>query len=229
MATSDSGIVTTLISAARQSKRKSAEDEHDEQRAQDQRRASGGRCASSTKLAGRKMVVSISMPGSPGRISSMASSTPSVTSRVLPHGSFSTMSMRPGPSLITASPVSGWWSVATSATSPMRSDGRPAPRRTTSARSVGRDDRQHVADPEPLVGRVDEPAGADEPALARLQDARRRGPRRSTSITWSSDTSLPLELLRLDLRPASGLDALAPDRRRSPRPGTRSSRARIFQ
>ena len=52
------------------------------------------------KVAGRKMVVSISMPGRPGRISSMAASTPLVTSRVLAQGKLSTISSRPGPSLI---------------------------------------------------------------------------------------------------------------------------------
>ena len=43
--------------------------------------------------------------GEAGRIWSMASSTPWVTSSVLPHGNFSTMSIRPGPSLMTASPI----------------------------------------------------------------------------------------------------------------------------
>jgi hypothetical protein len=61
----------------------------------------------SMKVAGRKIVGSISMPGRPGSSSSSASSTPRVTSSVLAQGSFSTMSMRPGPSFTTASPVSG--------------------------------------------------------------------------------------------------------------------------
>ena len=77
--------------------------------------------ASSMKVAGRKMVVSISIPGRPGRISSMAASTPFVTSTVLPQGNFSTMSSRPGPSLITASPIIGQVSSTTSATSSRRS------------------------------------------------------------------------------------------------------------
>ena len=62
------------------------------------------------------------------------------------------MSMRPGPSLMTASPMSGWWSSTTSATSPRR-NGLPSRSSTrTWARSSGVDDRQDVPDPEPLVG-----------------------------------------------------------------------------
>jgi hypothetical protein len=57
----------------------------------------------------------------PGRISSIAASTPRVTSRVLAQGSFSTISIRPGPSLMTASPKSGQVSHTTSPTSPRRS------------------------------------------------------------------------------------------------------------
>ena len=45
-------------------------------------------------VAGRKIVVSISMPGRPGRSSSSALSTPRVTSSVFAHGSFSTISMQ---------------------------------------------------------------------------------------------------------------------------------------
>ena len=59
----------------------------------------------SMKVAGRKICASISMPGSPGRNSSRAASTPRVTASVLAQGNFSTMSMRPGPSLMTASPM----------------------------------------------------------------------------------------------------------------------------
>ena len=43
----------------------------------------------------------------------MASSTPWVISRVLAHGSFSTTSSSPGSPLMTASPISGWWSSTT--------------------------------------------------------------------------------------------------------------------
>ena len=53
------------------------------------------------------------VPPAPGR--------PRVTWRVLASGNFSTTSSRPGPSPKTASPISGWWSSTTSATSPRRS------------------------------------------------------------------------------------------------------------
>ena len=72
---------------------------------------------SSMKVAGRKMEESTSTPGRPGRISASACSTPRVTSMVFAHGSFSTMSISPSPSLITASPISGWWPSTRSATS----------------------------------------------------------------------------------------------------------------
>ncbi len=62
---------------------------------------------SSMKVAGRKIVSSILMPVRPGFSSSNAASTPCVTSRVFAHGSFSTMSISPGPSLMTASPTRG--------------------------------------------------------------------------------------------------------------------------
>lgn len=69
-------------------------------------------------VAGRKIAESISMPCNPGSSSASAASTSRVSSRVLPHGNFSTMSIRPGPSLMTASPMSGWWSMSTLATWP---------------------------------------------------------------------------------------------------------------
>ena len=72
------------------------------------------------KVAGRKMVESTSTPLRPGRRPSNAASTFRVTSRVLPQGCFSTISSRPGPSLITASPIGAGWPIRTSATSAIR-------------------------------------------------------------------------------------------------------------
>ena len=63
---------------------------------------------SSMNVAGRKIVVSKCMPGRPGSIDLRAASTPWVTLRVLPHGSFSTTSSSPGRPSITASPMIGW-------------------------------------------------------------------------------------------------------------------------
>ena len=96
-----------------------AEDEHDEKGPEDQRRRQMMDRLLDEARRSEDGGVDLHA-GQPGRISSMAFSTPLVTSRVLPHGSFSTTSMRPGPSLITASPASGGAPVATSATSPMR-------------------------------------------------------------------------------------------------------------
>ena len=72
------------------------------------------------KVAGRKIVESISMPGSPGFRAASASSTPRVTSSVFAHGSFSTIIIRPRSSLMTASPTSGQVSHTTWPTSPRR-------------------------------------------------------------------------------------------------------------
>ena len=72
---------------------------------------------SSMKVAGRKIVASILMPADPASSSSSAASTPRVTSRVFAHGSFSTMSISPWPSLMTASPTSGHVPRSRSATS----------------------------------------------------------------------------------------------------------------
>ena len=72
-------------------------------------------------VAGRKISESISIPGSPGFSDSSAASTPRVTSSVLAQGSFSTIIIRPGPSLMTASPIIGQVSQTTLATSPMLS------------------------------------------------------------------------------------------------------------
>ena len=63
----------------------------------------------SMNSAGRKMWLSMWIPGRPGRIWSSAWSTPRVTSRVFAHGNFSTTMSRPWWSLMTASPKSGWW------------------------------------------------------------------------------------------------------------------------
>ncbi len=73
--------------------------------------------ACSMKVAGLKIVESISMPGRPGFNSASTFSTPRVTSSVLAHGSFSTIIIRPTPSLMTASPMSGQVSHFTTATS----------------------------------------------------------------------------------------------------------------
>ncbi len=117
-AISDNGMIVALISATRHSYRKKS-------RMITTRTAPTSSDSVrllievSMKVAGRKMVVSISMPFNPGRISLIASSTPLVTSRVFAQGSFSTISINPSPWLMTASPKSGQVSQTTSATSLM--------------------------------------------------------------------------------------------------------------
>ena len=78
------------------------------------------------KVAGRKIVESISTPAQRrARAPPAPPRRRRVTSSVLPQGCFSTMSRRPGPSLMTASPMGGGWPSTTCATSPRRS-GRAA-------------------------------------------------------------------------------------------------------
>ena len=161
--------------------------------------------------AGRKIVVSIAIPVRPGRRSSSASSTPLVTSRVLAQGNFSTTSSRPGPSLITASPISGWWSSTTFATSPS-AEGLAVAFVDGDLGQVGRRyDRLDVPDREPLVGRVDEPAGADHRAVRELQEPGVERRPRCASMTLSSETSLGAHQLG-STSTVHLLQPLAPDR-----------------
>ena len=93
-AISDSGIATTLINAARHSKR-NAPSTRMTSRHPISKALVRFLSASSMKVAGRKMWASISIPGRPGFSAARAASTPRVTSSVLAHGSFSTIIMRP--------------------------------------------------------------------------------------------------------------------------------------
>jgi hypothetical protein len=79
----------------------------------------------SMNVAGRKMRESTSTPGIAGFSASRPASTPRVTSRVLAPGCFSTISISPMPSLITASPIGGGEPSTISATSPIRSVAPP--------------------------------------------------------------------------------------------------------
>ena len=119
-ASRDSGIATTQISAVRHSNRNATSTSTTRMQPSS---SAWDRLSMevSMKLAGRKILVSISTPGSPGFIASRAASTPRVTSSVLPQGNFSTISIRPGPSLMTASPTIPCGPYSTFATSPSSS------------------------------------------------------------------------------------------------------------
>ena len=104
-ATSESGIEMALINATRHSKRKRIKISTTRRNPMTIARPRLV-IEVSTKVAGRKISVSTAMPSSPGAMSLSAASTARVTSSVLPHGSFSTMSISPRPSLMTASPTS---------------------------------------------------------------------------------------------------------------------------
>ena len=180
-------------------------------------------------VAGRKIVVSISMPGSPGCSSSSAVlDAARHLQRVRPRELLDDEHAGPGPSLMTASPISGWWSVTTLA-DVAQAERRCRPRSTTGtwARLVRRRDRQHVADAQALVRRVDEPAGADDGALGVLQQP---GVER---VGGGVHHLVERDAVARRARPGRpGRGAAAS---RSPQiatfatPGTRSSRARIFQ
>ncbi|MCG3163696.1 MAG: hypothetical protein JMDDDDMK_05141 [Acidobacteria bacterium] len=93
--------------------------------------------ATSMKVAGRKIVESISTSFKPGRSALSAASTLRDTSSVLPVGCFSTISSRPGPSLMIASPMGGGNPSITSATA-LNCSGAPLRKATgMRARSCG--------------------------------------------------------------------------------------------
>ena len=80
------------------------------------------------EVAGRNRSFSTEIPSSPGASVSRVASTAVVTSRVLASGNFWITRIRVG-SPSTASPMSGWWSSTTSATSPRpATGGRPLDR-----------------------------------------------------------------------------------------------------
>ncbi len=136
-AISDNGIAVTLTSAVRHWNRKTLSTRTTRKQPSSSARLRLPR-DSSMNEAGRNRVVSTAIPVRPGCSSLSASSTPRVTSSVLPHGSFSTISISPGPPLMTASPISCWWSSTTVATSASFRGGSPSRSSSgTWARSAG--------------------------------------------------------------------------------------------
>ena len=117
---------------------------------------------------------------------------------------FSTISSRPGPSLITASPIGGGDPSTTVATSPRRSGAPFRDATTIDARSADRLDRRRVRDRQALIRRVEEAAG--------LQRRRRRRPRaspRRASRRWRAADR--------DRRAPAAADRAGPRSRRSRR------------
>ena len=135
-AINDSGIAVRLMSAVRQSNKKTIRITTTSTHPMNSawlRLLS----ARSMNVAGRKMVGSTSTSFSPGRSASSAASTRRVTSSVFPSGCFSTINNSPGPSLMIASPIGGGEPMTTSATSPSRI-GVPSRKSTTDrAKSSG--------------------------------------------------------------------------------------------
>ena len=134
--TSERGMASTLIKAVLQSKR------NDTSTIPTKMQPKSRACSRfprdrSMNVAGRKMAASISTSWRPGLRASSAESTCRVTMSVLPQGCFSTMSKRPGPSLITASPMAGEASCDLGDTSPSRIGG-PSRKHRGTARSSAR-------------------------------------------------------------------------------------------
>ena len=131
-------------------------------------------------VAGRKMVGSMSTPFNPGFRSSMAFSTCLVTSSVLPVGCFSTISSRPSPSLITASPIGGGKPILDVGDITQTQGSTVAEGDRGLGEVFGLVDGREVADGDSLVGHVDEPAAGDGRRVGdRLDDGVERR-RRST-------------------------------------------------
>ena len=94
VATSDSGIVSRLISATRHSNRNSPQDDHDQDEAEHERLGEvGDRQLDEVGLLEHPRVELD--PGQAGLQILQAWSTPAVICRLLAHGSFSTTSSRP--------------------------------------------------------------------------------------------------------------------------------------
>ena len=135
-ATSDSGMAVRLMTAVRQSNRNVSKISTTNPQPMPRAfvRLSMAR---SMKVAGRKIVASISTSFRPGRSDSIAASTCFVSSRVFACGCFSTINRRPGPSLMMASPMGTGEPMRTSAMSPMRTGAPPLKSTMVRARSSG--------------------------------------------------------------------------------------------
>ena len=120
----------------------------------------------SMKVAGRKIVVSTSMPRSPGAISAMASSTPLVTSTVFAPRNFWTTSNKPWPVV-----HHGVADQRTRVHLDLAQVGQPQDlavpfQHRNPAEVLRSDDRLHVSDIEPLASR--------SPRIRRCRPRRRR-------------------------------------------------------
>ena len=229
-ATSDSGIATRLISAARHSNRKAT---RTRTTSRQPRSSAVVRLwiAISMKLAGRK-IVGVDRPRRAGRAAgpSSASSTPLVTSSVFAPWQLLDDEQQAGAAVDRPRRRSAAAAPSTTfATSPMRSSlavaaARPRPARGRPACAIG----VTCADAEALVRRA-------------RRTRRCRSPRRRRELQQAGVEGLAVDLHDLVERDLSSrmrrrvdLDVLLPCRR-SPQiatlatPGTRSSRARIFQ
>ena len=182
--------------------------------------------ARSTKVAGRKIVGSISTPARAGRSVSRACSTWRVTSRVLACGCFSTIKSSPGPSLMTASPINGNVPSFTTAMSP-RVIVVPCRRATdTRARSSGVRTGSVCCTWSRWFGVSTKPP---LPITAPFEN--RRIPESTASavvvITWSRVRSYFVR--RSGITRTCGILIRSPQMATFATPGTRSSRALIVQ
>src|SRR5262245_25800321 len=175
------------------------------------------------------MVESISKPGSPGRSSSSAASTACVASSVLAQGYFCTISIRPGPSLMTASPNSGQVSVTTSATS-LSTSGVPSlffllPMGTCASSfgvTIGERDRICTR----CVGVSMKPP---VPMTAPLANCKMPTSNASAVVCMTSSTETLCAAIRFGSTCTCGILIRSPQIATLATPGTRSNRARIVQ
>src|SRR2546423_952975 len=117
---------------------------------------------SSTKLAGRNIVVSISTPARPGFISSSAASTPRVTASVLPQGNLPTDHHHPRPIVDDPPPAPPGGPPPHLPHPPKQRRRAPAPRAGDPSRCLGCPPAgDEKWDPKGLVGVFENPAGPD--------------------------------------------------------------------
>ena len=130
-------------------------------------------------------------------------------------GNFSTMRRRPRPSLMTASPIIGWWSLTT-----FGHVGRSGPalpsRPVTVDRARGRPTSmigRTWLDVEPLVGRIDDIRRCPmKLPVVELEDARRRAPPTTASMTSFERNAVLGAAWTGSTWTCEHLEPLAPDR-----------------
>ncbi len=226
---SESGIATRLISALRHENMNSASTRttRSEPRSSASVRLS---IESSTNVAGRKIVVSILMPGRPGFMSLIASSTPLRHVERVGERELLDDEQEAGPAVDDRVAVQRLVVDLHGGDVAERERAAVGPGRAGDRHRrevLGRADRELVLDVEALVRRVDPAAGADEPTLGELAAADESSASDVSVMTCSSETLFATSFAGSVW--TWSCSSCSPQIGTLATPGIPSSRARIFQ